>query len=79
MVELGQELVEIAFSHVGLNWKDFVKLDPAFLRRYRFVVEFPRDNFRQLVNLTTSEVVPVQRRQAVVDVDRKSGEVYELV
>src|SRR6188474_1408083 len=27
-----QDLVEIAFGHVGLNWKDFVKLDPAFLR-----------------------------------------------
>jgi len=27
-----QELVEIAFGHVGLNWKDFVTLDPAFLR-----------------------------------------------
>ncbi|MCG3147943.1 MAG: hypothetical protein PCFJNLEI_01384 [Verrucomicrobiae bacterium] len=45
----------------------------------RFVVEFPRDNFRQLINLTTGEVIPVQRRQAVVDVDRKSGEIYELV
>ena len=27
-----QELVEISFSHVGLNWKDYVKLDPVFLR-----------------------------------------------
>jgi GDPmannose 4,6-dehydratase len=27
-----QELVEIAFGHVGLNWKDFVREDPAFLR-----------------------------------------------
>jgi GDPmannose 4,6-dehydratase len=27
-----QELVEIAFGHVGLDWKNFVKLDPAFLR-----------------------------------------------
>jgi GDPmannose 4,6-dehydratase len=27
-----QELVEISFGHVGLNWKDYVKLDPAFLR-----------------------------------------------
>jgi len=27
-----QDLVEIAFGHVGLNWKEFVKLDPAFLR-----------------------------------------------
>jgi len=27
-----KELVEIAFSHVGLNWQDHVVLDPAFLR-----------------------------------------------
>jgi GDPmannose 4,6-dehydratase len=27
-----QELVEIAFSHVGLDWRDFVREDPAFLR-----------------------------------------------
>jgi GDPmannose 4,6-dehydratase len=27
-----QELVEIAFSHVGLDWQEYVKQDPAFLR-----------------------------------------------
>ncbi len=27
-----QNLVEIAFNHAGLNWKDYVKTDPAFLR-----------------------------------------------
>jgi GDPmannose 4,6-dehydratase len=27
-----QELVEIAFGHVGLDWKAYVKEDPAFLR-----------------------------------------------
>ncbi len=27
-----KDLVEIAFSHAGLNWTDFVGLDPAFLR-----------------------------------------------
>jgi len=27
-----QDLVEIAFSHVGLDWKEFVREDPAFLR-----------------------------------------------
>ena len=36
----------------------------------RFVVEFPRDDFRQLVNLSTGETLPVQRRQVVVDVER---------
>ncbi|MCE9599892.1 MAG: GDP-mannose 4,6-dehydratase [Spirochaetia bacterium] len=27
-----QELVEIAFGHAGLNWKDHVKTDPALIR-----------------------------------------------
>src|SRR6185436_14175139 len=27
-----KELVEIAFGHVGLDWRDHVVLDPAFLR-----------------------------------------------
>ena len=27
-----RELVEIAFGHAGLDWQDFVKEDPAFLR-----------------------------------------------
>ncbi|OBY76955.1 GDP-mannose 4,6-dehydratase [Paenibacillus sp. KS1] len=27
-----QELVEIAFGHVGLNWKDYVVIDPKFVR-----------------------------------------------
>ncbi len=27
-----QELVEIAFSHVGRNWQDHVAIDPAFIR-----------------------------------------------
>ncbi len=27
-----QELVEVAFAHAGLDWKAFVKQDPAFLR-----------------------------------------------
>ena len=26
------DLVETAFSHVGLNWQDYVRTDPAFLR-----------------------------------------------
>ena len=27
-----QDLVEVAFDHVGLNWKDYVVTDPKFLR-----------------------------------------------
>jgi GDPmannose 4,6-dehydratase len=27
-----QQLVDIAFSHVGLNWRDYVVLDPKFIR-----------------------------------------------
>jgi len=27
-----EKLVDVAFSHAGLKWKDYVRLDPAFLR-----------------------------------------------
>ena len=27
-----QELVEVAFAHVGLDWRKYVVQDPAFLR-----------------------------------------------
>jgi len=27
-----QELVEVAFNHAGLNWKDYVVIDPKFVR-----------------------------------------------
>jgi GDPmannose 4,6-dehydratase len=27
-----QQLVELAFGHVGLNWRDYVRTDPRFLR-----------------------------------------------
>ncbi|GJM83637.1 hypothetical protein HMSSN139_61330 [Paenibacillus sp. HMSSN-139] len=27
-----QELVEIAFGHAGLNWRDYVVIDPKFVR-----------------------------------------------
>lgn len=27
-----QHLVEVAFSHAGLRWQDYVKIDPAFIR-----------------------------------------------
>ena len=27
-----QELVELAFAHVGLDWHDYVRKDPRFLR-----------------------------------------------
>jgi GDPmannose 4,6-dehydratase len=27
-----QELVEVAFAHAGLDWRAYVKQDPAFLR-----------------------------------------------
>ena len=27
-----RELLEVAFAHVGLNWKDYVVIDPKFLR-----------------------------------------------
>ena len=27
-----RELVQLAFSHVGLDWKPYVEIDPAFFR-----------------------------------------------
>jgi GDPmannose 4,6-dehydratase len=27
-----RELVEVAFSHAGLDWRDYVVTDPAFIR-----------------------------------------------
>ena len=27
-----QEFVEIAFAHAGLDWQEYVKVDPAFIR-----------------------------------------------
>lgn len=27
-----EELVEVAFGHVGLNWRDYVVIDPKFVR-----------------------------------------------
>ena len=27
-----KEFLELAFGHVGLDWKDFVKMDPRYLR-----------------------------------------------
>ncbi len=44
-----------------------------------FVVEFPRDDVRELVNLTTGETIAVRRGRAVVDVDRKAGEIYRVI
>ncbi len=57
-----RELVETAFSHAGLNWKDFVKQDPRFMRpadvdvlvadasKARKILGWkPKVNFKQLV------------------------------
>ncbi len=57
-----KELVETAFNHAGLNWKDFVKQDPRFMRpadvdvlvadasKARKILEWkPKVNFNQLV------------------------------
>lgn len=45
----------------------------------RFVVEFPRDKVRELVNLATGQRIPVQHEHARLDIDRKSGEIYRVV
>jgi hypothetical protein len=44
-----------------------------------FELEFPRDRVNGLVNLVTGEEIAISRGRAVVDIDRKSGEVYRLV
>jgi beta-galactosidase len=43
-----------------------------------FEVEFPRDRVRRLVNLVTGEKTDVAGGRAVLDIDRKSGEVYRV-
>ena len=59
-----QELVELAFSRVGLNWQDHVVTDPAFVRpaevdlligdpsKAKAILGWtPKTSFRQLVEL----------------------------
>jgi GDPmannose 4,6-dehydratase len=65
-----QDVVEIAFGAVGLNWKDFVKQDPRFMRpaepqrlvgdasRARELLHWePQTTFEQLIReMTQAEV-----------------------
>jgi GDPmannose 4,6-dehydratase len=59
-----QELLEMAFSHVGLNWKKYVEIDPKLVRpaevdylcgdasKARRILGWkPKVNFRQLVEM----------------------------
>jgi hypothetical protein len=44
----------------------------------RFILEFPRDEFRELADLTTGEVIHVRNGRATVDLDRKCAAIYRL-
>jgi len=73
-----RELVEVAFSHVGLHWQDHVVIDPAFVRpaevdlligdpaKARAKLGWaPRTSFRQLVELMVdTDMARLARLQA---------------
>lgn len=73
-----QELVDLAFSHVGLNWQDYVVLDPAFVRpaevdlligdpskAHRKLGWKPKTSFQELVALMVdSDMASLSKRQA---------------
>jgi hypothetical protein len=43
-----------------------------------FEVEFPRDSVARLANLVSGEEIAVTGGRAVVDIDRKSAEVFRV-
>jgi GDPmannose 4,6-dehydratase len=70
-----EDLARAAFSHVGLNWKDHVKIDPALVRpaevdtllgdatRARIMLEWsPRTSFEQMISdMVGADLARVQR------------------
>lgn len=59
-----KNLCQVAFAHVGLNWKDHVKVDPDFIRpletgplvgnptkAIKILNWQPQTNFKQLISL----------------------------
>jgi hypothetical protein len=44
----------------------------------RFEVEFCRDRVRKLQNLSTGEIIVVRKGRAILDVDRKSAEIFRV-
>jgi len=72
------EFAELAFGHVGLDWQDFVKVDPALLRpadvdlligdpsRAKSTLGWqPRMSFKQLVSTMVEADVEAERRNMV--------------
>lgn len=49
-----------------------------FIEAQRFTVEFPKDNFKELINLDNGEVTALWNRRAVLDLDRKSSQIYQV-
>jgi beta-galactosidase len=43
-----------------------------------FVIEFPQDDFSELCNLDSGEVLPIRDRTVVVDVDRKAASIFSV-
>jgi GDPmannose 4,6-dehydratase len=73
------EFAELAFGHVGLNWQDFVRVDPALLRpadvdlligdptRAHTVLGWkPRTSFKQLVSMMVDADLELERRNQVL-------------
>ena len=72
-----QDCVEIAFRHVGLDWRDFVKVDPALIRpaevdtlladptKAREVLGWrARTSFQELIELMVESDLENQERQS---------------
>jgi GDPmannose 4,6-dehydratase len=73
------EFAELAFGHVGLNWHDFVMVDPALLRpadvdlligdptKARHSLGWkPRTSFKQLVSMMVEADLEAERRNQVL-------------
>ena len=73
------DFAELAFGHVGLNWHDFVKVDPALLRpadvdlligdptKARTTLGWkPRTSFKELVTIMVDADLEAERRNLVL-------------
>jgi len=73
------DFAELAFGHVGLNWHDFVKVDPALLRpadvdlligdptKARTTLGWkPRTSFKELVTMMVDADLEAERRNLVL-------------
>jgi GDPmannose 4,6-dehydratase len=71
-----RELLDVAFAHVGLEWQDYVELDPRFLRPSEVNVLLgdptkareklgwtPRTSFEQLIRIMVDSDLELARRE----------------